>query len=269
MTVPCGKCNWCLAIKRADWSFRIRQEMKVSSSAYFLTMTYNDEHIRFESGDVKYEIPTLCKRDVQLYLKRLRKVNNDGLRYYAVGEYGSRTQRPHYHVILFNHDHNLVAVLDEWYCENSLKPLGEVRVGSVTPASIHYVTKYVVNRVADQESLRAPPFATMSRRPGIGDNYRISHFDWHRAGLRNFTKVGGVTGRLPRFYKDKMFTAQERERFYQEAILLSDENYCKEIERLMQTTDCKIASQAELHYEMSNKYHHDVMVSKLNSKNKF
>ena len=45
---------------------------------------------------------TLRKRDYQLFMKRLRKAfPNDKIRFYAAGEYGPKTLRPHYHAILF------------------------------------------------------------------------------------------------------------------------------------------------------------------------
>jgi len=99
---PCGNCLSCLQKKRATWSFRLLQEMYVSESAYFLTLTYDNENVpRNESG-----IPILNKRDLQLFKKRLRKFNKKytkvSVRYYSVGEYGTRSYRPHYHSIIFN-----------------------------------------------------------------------------------------------------------------------------------------------------------------------
>ena len=45
---------------------------------------------------------SLRKRDFQLFMKRLRKkYSDDRIRFYACGEYGSETFRPHYHAILF------------------------------------------------------------------------------------------------------------------------------------------------------------------------
>lgn len=50
-------------------------------------------------------IPYACKRDVQLFLKRLRKLlnryTNEKIRYYAVSEYGPVHYRPHYHILFF------------------------------------------------------------------------------------------------------------------------------------------------------------------------
>lgn len=144
--VPCGKCNYCLQTKRADWTFRLKQELKISSSAFFLTLTYADDCIPFSSAD----LPELRKRDCQLFMKRLRKENSRQLRYYTVGEYGTVTFRPHYHSILFNLDLQLVSQLPKIWS------LGHVHVGDVKTASIHYVTKYVINRVGEFEN-REPP----------------------------------------------------------------------------------------------------------------
>lgn len=256
--VPCGRCNFCLSVKRADWSFRLTQELKVCKSSYFLTLTYDNEHVPFNplSG-----LPELSKRDYQLFTKLLRKKNSLisdwPLRYYAVGEYGTQTARPHYHALMFN----LVPALS-----NSLAEIwgkGSVDIGKVEPASIHYVTKYVINKTTEYIG-REPPFAFMSKRPGIGANYIETHKRWHRADMRNYTKVNGQTARLPRYYKDKFFTNLEKAKLAQEAIDISDQSYYDEVHRL-----------AAFHHDPLNYYDeatrqkHDSITSKINSTNTF
>ena len=52
---------------------------------------------------VPNRIPYVCNRDLDLFLKRLRSYYPDEkLRYYAVSEYGPRTFRPHWHLLLFS-----------------------------------------------------------------------------------------------------------------------------------------------------------------------
>lgn len=255
LSVPCGKCNFCLALRRADWTFRLKQELKISSSASFVTLTYDEENLVFADDG-----PTLCKSDLQLFFKRLRKKEKKGIRYYAVGEYGTETSRPHYHIILFNASSSKV-VEDSWKVDG--KPIGMTHIGLVTPASIHYVTKYVINRVCDY-GLRAPPFQVMSRNPGIGDNYRITHFEYHRKSMKNYTSVNGIVARLPRFYKDHFFTSKERQRFYEEAIVLNDVEYAKEIDRLT-----KFHSDPYHYFDERERVAHEKIFSKVNSLNKF
>lgn len=145
--VPCGKCNFCLETRRAHWTFRLQMEMKISSSAHFLTLTYADENLPLSDRG----LPTIEKRSLQLFTKRLRKLQDDTpIRYYSVGEYGTRTGRPHYHSLMFNLQEKTVDRVHEIWS------LGNVLIGTVTPASIHYVTKYHVNKIGDFEG-RAPP----------------------------------------------------------------------------------------------------------------
>lgn len=247
--VPCGKCNFCLQTKRFDWSFRLRQELKRSVSAHFLTMTYSDDVVPIDG--------CLNRRDVQLFTKRLRKDNSVPLRYYTVGEYGTRTLRPHYHSIMFNLDHDIAVNLARYW------KLGNCYVGDVQEASINYVTKYVINRTGDYAG-REPPFSLMSRRPGIGSSYLDTHKMWHRDDMRNYTQVNGSKARLPRFYKDKIFSDAERARMAVESVNQSDLVYLDNINRLS-----KFHADPYHYHDQCVRYAHAGVISKVNISQKF
>lgn len=252
-TVPCGKCNYCLQKKRAEWSFRLLQEYKQADSAVFLTMTYAEDSMPV--NDCGY--PQLVKRDVQLFTKRLRKASGDvQLRYYTVGEYGTKTLRPHYHSIMFNVPPNVLKRIQTFW------PYGHIHVGTVTPASIHYTTKYVINRHGDFQT-RSQPFSLMSKRPGIGSSYLHTHKHWHINGMRTHTMVNGVPAALPRYYKDKFFTPAQRARLSAEFLELSVEQYNAEIERLS-----KYHHDPYAYYDEVRSFNHDQVTNKVNALNK-
>lgn len=201
--VPCGKCEACLARKRDQWVIRIEQELKVSSSCFFFTLTYDDEHL--PRSDVGF--PVVSKRDVQLWLKRFRKmIEPYKIRYFIASEYGSTTFRPHYHGIIFNFplEYDIVSAFNETW-QN-----GFVCVDRVNAARIAYVAKYCISEVALPKYLRAPlykPFLLSSRKPGIGASFITDdNIDYYCSNLQPFVVCkDGLKKSMPRYYKDKIF----------------------------------------------------------------
>ena len=95
--VPCGKCPDCLKAKKLAWTTRLiaenRSNQKKGMTGYFLTLTYQDSCC---PSEVK-------KSDLQKFLKRFRfNLDEVGLRYFAVGEYGDHFGRPHYHMCFWS-----------------------------------------------------------------------------------------------------------------------------------------------------------------------
>lgn len=203
---PCGKCPQCIARKISSWSFRLMQEDKISSSAYFLTLTYDSKYVPI-SNDGQL---SLCRKDVQLFFKRLRKASsklypgNASLKYYAVGEYGGKTRRPHYHIILFNAELELIQ--PAW-------DLGHIYYGLVSGASVGYTLKYM----SKHKKLRCPKglqreFSLMSK--GLGKSYLSDEMrSFHVKDLVNrmyCTTEGGRKISMPRYYKDKLYDDLQR-----------------------------------------------------------
>lgn len=134
-------------------------------------------------------------------MKRLRKsCPGVTLRYFAVGEYGSKTYRPHYHILLFGEVSD-EKVREAWN-------FGHVHIGQVTQASVMYCLGYIVNGKGWQmRTKRVAPFSLMSRRPGLGANYLTPEMiDWHRSGRKNYAIIDGCKRHLPRYYKVKIFS---------------------------------------------------------------
>lgn len=224
LTVPCGKCNFCLKKKREDWSFRLMKEQKNSLSSFFITMTYKDEELPLTFLEDDSCVPTLVKADFQDFVRSLRKKNEkhnrkvkkqkkDGLlmpsiRYYAVGEYGTETFRPHYHAIMFNIWKQVAEdISDIW-------KKGHVKIGNVTPASINYVTKYVIEKDDYEwpEEIQKP-FALMSRRPGIGGIHLEKNKDMYKNLEKTFViNDNGHKQSMPRYYADRVFNAHQKEK---------------------------------------------------------
>jgi len=147
------------------------QEERHCSSALFVTLTYDNDHVPITSKGYM----TVTKEHHRIFFKKLRKLNPHAkLKYYLAAEYGGKTMRPHYHCILFNADASTVHAAWEY---------GSVHTGSVTGASIGYTLKYISKPQAvplHKNDDRLPPFANMSK--GLGKAYITpAIIGWHNA----------------------------------------------------------------------------------------
>ena len=107
-------------------------EALVHTKASFLTLTYDDENLP-PGGQ-------LVKRDLQLFIKRLRKAYG-ALRYFAVGEYGDLSLRPHYHAALYGLDREEFPLIERCWGK------GRVSVDDLTVQSAAYICGYVVKKL--------------------------------------------------------------------------------------------------------------------------
>lgn len=238
--VPCQKCNFCLQKSRSELAFKLVQQLKASHSANFITLTYDDEHTVHE---IKSRQPELERTHLTNFFKRLRKLDGkipgtkrkrrkSAIRYYAVGEYGEERERPHYHILLFNlHQDVLGKVSDVW-------GKGHVDFGKVEPASVAYVSGYVINRHRSYGT-RSSPFSTISRSDGgMGASYLTPQVrKWHKSGLRNYVQNGEVFSPLPRLFKDRLFTKNQKKIIGLKMDEVMAEKYRSEIERLLALHD--------------------------------
>lgn len=105
----CGSCPECLSQKASPWVLRSFYEQRDHLHNCMITLTY-DNYEYDSHGRIVGELPPdrdlhVCKRDVQLFVKRLRKYfSNVSIKYIITAEYGSRTHRAHYHALLFGVD---------------------------------------------------------------------------------------------------------------------------------------------------------------------
>lgn len=230
--IPCGKCIGCRLEYSRQWANRCMLELQYHDSAYFVTLTYDDDHVPIsyypdpETGEAQ-KCHTLCKRDFQLWMKRLRKAfPGDRIRFFAAGEYGSDTFRPHYHAIVFGlHLDDLTVYKQQrgytYYNSASLQrtwPNGYVVVGKVTWETCAYTARYVMKKAQgilaeEYEILNIEPeFSLMSRKPGIARQYFDDHPDLYDYEFINVsTADGGRKFRPPRYY-DKLFDIVDHDR---------------------------------------------------------
>lgn len=218
LQLPCGRCLGCRASQAKAWALRCRLELQEHASAVFTTLTYSDDNLP----------PTLQKRHLQLYLKRLRRSTDRAIRFFASGEYGENTNRPHYHAILYGlgpDDHDTIETT--W-------GYGHARSYPVSPRAIHYVAGYVNKKIHFREERTLveqvdpntgevyrwqPPFIQMSRRPGIGSHARAWPESW-----RSFAVMDGYKMPVPRFYHEAwkaQATPQQQEELEREKIELA------------------------------------------------
>lgn len=219
--LPCGQCQGCRSDRAHEWAVRCGHEAKFHDRSCFLTLTYDDQSVP-DDFSVK-------KEHLQAFIKRLRKragrLDGSRIRYFACGEYGDSTARPHYHLLAYGFDfpdkkhwstrEGYRTFKSEMLSE--LWPQGSHEIGSVTHQSAGYVARYVhkkingaraddhysrVSPITGQVHRRNPEFALMSLRPGIGgawfDNFKADAFP------SDFVVVDGRKVRPPSFYLNRL-----------------------------------------------------------------
>lgn len=173
-------------------------ERRGHASAAFVTLTYSPCHLQDVTGSYvvagREKVSTLVPRDLTSFIKRLRARVEFEFRFYAVGEYGDRTKRPHYHVALFGFPSCLngrtqhLAKTCCSVCKTVEQAWGKggIDVGELTEQSAQYIAGYCekkwkkedlcqprrtpsgMNRPIYLKDGRHREFCRMSLRPGIG-----------------------------------------------------------------------------------------------------
>lgn len=191
LKIPCQQCIGCKLEKSRQWALRCTHEAQLHSENSFITLTYNKEHLPQLNNNTN-TISTLNLRHFQLFMKRLRKKYPfKSIRFFHCGEYGDLNNRPHYHALLFGHDfddkkhyktHNdqkyySSEILDQLWSDPITKSnMGFSVIGDLTFDSAAYVARYCLKKITgsnadDYYQGRVPEYATMSRRPGIGQGW--------------------------------------------------------------------------------------------------
>lgn len=221
--LPCGQCRGCRAERVRQWSLRIMHEASLSDKNSFVTLTYNGENLPKDGG--------LNVKHWQDFAKRVRK-RFGPFRFFHCGEYGERNFRPHYHACFFGLDFSEDRVLFSRSGANSLYVSVELNglwkkgycvIGDLSIESAGYVAKYCMKKVTGFNAsffystfdpgtgevlILRPPYATMSRRPGIGSEW----FEKFKGDVYPLDECvyKGRKFRPPRFY-DKKLSEEEIE----------------------------------------------------------
>lgn len=213
-TLPCGKCLGCRANQARDWAVRIMHERQMHEHGWFITLTYDNERIPLHGS--------LHPPDLQTFFKALRKrLPPKKLSYFACGEYGENTQRPHYHAVLFGPD-----FLDRipgptrnshptWRSQTLDRIWGHglTDITHLTAGTASYIAGYVRKKISKRSHPNAytrvddhtgeifdiqPEFTRMSRRPAIAKRW-LEKF-WTDVYPKDEVVLSGRPYRPPRFY---------------------------------------------------------------------
>ena len=224
--LPCGQCIGCRLERARQWAIRCVHQLHTSDSGCFVTLTFNTETLN-ERGHYSLDV-----RDMQLFMKRLRKRCGAGIKVMYSGEYGDDNGRPHYHACLFGVDFDDKKYLkttssgEKIYTSEKLSKLwsdpltrssyGYSSVGALTFKSAAYVARYCLKKqvgplvtngpysmsVADLDyrtgviTPRKAEFGHASQGLGKDMFERYGH-DWYRHG---FVVHEGKAQAMPKYY---------------------------------------------------------------------
>lgn len=199
--IPCGQCSICKANQARQKAERATAEAATWEHNEVINLTYNEEHLPYNTKPDGTKVPTLRYKDVQDFKKRLLKhwkqnYDKDGIRFLCACEYGDKHQRPHYHMIMFNF--NCEDKYDWGYTKKGSKEFrsptieklwgkGNVTLGEVTPETIQYVANYCLKKFKGKRAKGIyknlgiePESVKSSNRKGLGAMYYEKHKETYK-----------------------------------------------------------------------------------------
>ena len=163
--IPCNRCLGCKADQSREWAIRIEHEARMSELKCFLTLTYSDE----------YCPKKIDRKLLTIKMKELQRKLDCNLRYFAVGEYGDKTKRPHYHAVLFNTD--LLGGAEQSrpgrYLHpaiTGLWPYGQHEIQPYDEGTACYTAGYISKKLGDEDT-----FSIKSTRPPLGKTFALEY----------------------------------------------------------------------------------------------
>lgn len=215
--VGCGKCMECMKKKSREWQVRLLEEIRHNNTGHFITFTFSNEEYRKLAKGIKlegYELDNeIAKIATRKFLERWRRKYKKSVKHWLVTELGQNgTENIHLHGILWT-DKTKEEINERW-------GYGYTWIGDyLSEATVNYITKYVTK--TDIKHKEYKPIILTSA--GIGKNYTNRYDAKNNKYKKNdtneaYTNRQGFKLSLPIYYRNKLYTEEEREKLWIEKL---------------------------------------------------
>lgn len=226
---PCGKCIACLHNEQDSWAIRLRETCFAYKDFVYDTLTFNEQSITYfdvtsevmderriispeswkllerykwydkETGELKYYAPAIDRQVIRDWIRQGRELfvhhhkYRPDIKYFVVEEYGPKTSRPHFHLLMFGMPKSdyIKFFKKKWRNQYGFTKTQFIEAGTDKDRDCitRYVSKYVSKGVFEsplvKDGFSPKPFRSISH--GIGEEYlQNSIFDWFRSDIALF-----------------------------------------------------------------------------------
>lgn len=224
--IGCGKCMECRKQKARNWQVRLSEDIRIKQDIEFVTLTFSNEAVTElheeiikefnkirgtppEGYDLDNEIAT---KGVRRFLERWRKKYKKSVKHWLVTELGHNgTENIHLHGLIYTNKKTEIERIWKY---------GWVYTGNyVNEQTINYIIKYI-NKIDEDHKYYNPIVLTSS---GIGIHY-MDRSDWKTNTYKEnktreyYTYRDGIKGNLPQYYRNKIYSEEEREKLWIEKL---------------------------------------------------
>lgn len=219
--IGCGVCMECMRQKASSWRVRLLEDIKENKNGIFVTLTFSDNSYKKlyqeleGTGYTGYAMDNeIAKLAVRRFYERHRKHYKKSIRHWLVTELGHRgTENIHLHGIVWT---NLPKErIGELWAYGFIWAGYNNRANYVNEQTVNYIVKYVTKQDITHPNYK-PIILTSA---GIGRSYVNSH-NFKQVKYKgketdySYTTSTGHKIALPHYYKQKMFTDEEREKLW-------------------------------------------------------
>lgn len=212
--VSCGTCFECRRKKASEWRVRLAEEIKEYPKCYFITLTFSNESIENIKQELEQKEEPTENNDIATYairhfLENVRAAVGKSVRHWLITEL-SDEGRIHLHGIWWGKE----ELLKYW-------KYGFYHVGEyVNEKTINYIIKYVTKINFFDKTFRGKILASS----GIGKcffkherRYECNFYRTDKETNQNYRLPNGRKIRLPQYYRQVLYTEEEREKLWIEA----------------------------------------------------
>lgn len=220
--IGCGDCIECRKKKARDWQVRLLEDVKEYTNGKFVTLTFRTEALRklykLSPNQKGYDLDNAtATKSVRLFLERYRKKYKKSIRHWLITELGSKnTEHVHIHGILWT-DVDLNEIERIWqygWMWKGKETNGKIE-NWVNARTVNYIIKYVTKADEKHKGYKA----IILTSAGIGKNYtKTDDYTKNKYNgedtRETYRTANGFKIALPIYYRNKIYTEEEREKLW-------------------------------------------------------
>lgn len=224
--IGCQECIECRRQKANNWKVRLLEDIKHNTNGKFITLTFSEESLTQLDNEISEKLKgydrdnAIATRAIRKFYQRWRKKYKKPPRYWVVTELGkTNTERIHLHGIIWT-DTPKDIVQQLWkYGNMGWQKTWQQENNYVSEKSIGYLIKYVTKKDTSHQNYKSIVLTSNGIGKQFTDSLRAKENAYKPTDTNTSYRLeNGLKMALPIYYKNKLYTDEQKESLWIEQL---------------------------------------------------